>query len=149
MPLGHRSNSSVVYLICICISVVKTQLRNSACCCTDDLDQVTDNPGTSVPSTYLPEDVCLPAVLLWRRQWAWCEHGACGGAVAVLVTWYTSGLGYLMSVVMAPQNSMVAAVAVCMIVGGFLNGVEPRYRSLSPVMKHVFGELDSMPVLSS
>ncbi|KAL0037315.1 hypothetical protein WJX79_001603 [Trebouxia sp. C0005] len=59
--------------------------------------------------------------------------------VAVLVTWYTSGLGYLVSVVMAPQNSMVAAVAVCMIVGGFLNGVEPRYRSLSPVMKHVFG----------
>ncbi|KAL0020410.1 hypothetical protein WJX77_000240 [Trebouxia sp. C0004] len=59
--------------------------------------------------------------------------------VAVLVTWYTSGLGYLMSVVMAPQNSMVAAVAVCMIVGGFLNGVEPRYRSLSSVMKHVFG----------
>lgn len=59
--------------------------------------------------------------------------------VAVLVTWYTSGLGYLMSVVMAPQNSMVAAVAVCMIVGGFLNGIEPRYRSLSPIMKHVFG----------
>ena len=67
-----------------------------------------------------------------------------GDAVAVLVTWYTSGLGYLMSVVMAPQNSMVAAVAVCMIVGGFLNGVEPRYRSLSPVMKHVFGESNSM-----
>lgn len=61
-------------------------------------------------------------------------------AVAVLVTWYTSGLGYLMSVVMAPQNSMVAAVAVCMIVGGFLNGVEPRYRALTPIMKHVFGE---------
>ena len=47
-----------------------------------------------------------------------------------------------MSVVMAPQNSMVGAVAVCMIVGGFLNGVEPRYRSLSPVMKHVFGKND-------
>ena len=45
-----------------------------------------------------------------------------------------------MSVVMAPQNSMVAAVAVCMIVGGFLNGVEPRYRALTPIMKHVFGE---------
>lgn len=60
-------------------------------------------------------------------------------AVSVLVTWYTSGLGYLMSVVMAPQNSMVAAVATCMIVGGFLNGVEPRYRSLSPVMRKVIG----------
>ena len=68
----------------------------------------------------------------------------CLGAVAVLVTWYTSGLGYLMSVVMAPQNSMVGAVAVCMIVGGFLNGVEPRYRTLSPVMKHVFGEAPAL-----
>ena len=61
-------------------------------------------------------------------------------AVAVLVAWYTSGLGYLMSVIMAPQNSMVAAVAACMILGGFLNGVEPKYRSLSPVMKRVIGE---------
>lgn len=60
--------------------------------------------------------------------------------MAVLVTWYTSGLGYLMSVIMAPQNSMVAAVAVCMIVGGFLNGVEPRYRTLTTPMKHVFGK---------
>ena len=45
-----------------------------------------------------------------------------------------------MSVTLAPQNSMVAAVAVCMIVGGFLNGVEPRYRTLTTPMKHVFGE---------
>ena len=65
-------------------------------------------------------------------------------AVAVLVTWYTSGLGYLMSVVMAPQNSMVAAVATCMIVGGFLNGVEPRYRALSPIMQKVIGGLSKL-----
>ena len=64
--------------------------------------------------------------------------------VAVLVTWYTSGLGYLMSVVMAPQNSMVGAVATCMIVGGFLNGVEPRYRALSPIMQKVIGMLSSL-----
>ncbi len=73
--------------------------------------------------------------------------------VRVVTQWlcwsHSTRLGYLMSVVMAPQNSMVAAVTVCMVVGGFLNGVEPRYRSLSPVMKHVFGEFDSMPVLSS
>ena len=67
-------------------------------------------------------------------------NAVCGAAVAVLVTWYTSGLGYFMSVVMAPQNSMVAAVAVCMIVGGFLNGVEPKYRTLTTPMKHVFGQ---------
>ena len=70
----------------------------------------------------------------------------CRDAVAVLVTWYTSGLGYLMSVVMAPQNSMVAAVAVCMIVGGFLNGVEPKFRTLTTPMKHVFGQ--SSPLLA-
>lgn len=92
-----------------------------------------------------------PVVLLLQLQCQWCPttcklHAtdyptvcAAAVAVAVLVTWYTSGLGYLMSVVMAPQNSMVAAVATCMIVGGFLNGVEPRYRALSPVMQKVIG----------
>lgn len=34
-----------------------------------------------------------------------------------------------------------------MIVGGFLNGVEPRYRTLTTPMKHVFGE--SMAIASS
>ncbi|KAK9803611.1 hypothetical protein WJX72_004863 [[Myrmecia] bisecta] len=59
--------------------------------------------------------------------------------VSLLVVWYTTGLGYLLSVVMAPQNSMVAVVAVTLVFGGFLNGVEPKYRSLTQLMKHVFG----------
>ena len=61
-------------------------------------------------------------------------------AVAWLVAWYASGLGYWASVAMAPQNSMVAAATSVMIMGGFLNGVDPSFRSLSPFMKHVIGE---------
>lgn len=64
-------------------------------------------------------------------------------AVAWLVAWYASGLGYWASVAMAPQNSMVAAATTVMIMGGFLNGVDPRFRSLSPFMKHVIGMLYS------
>ena len=60
-------------------------------------------------------------------------------AVAVLVVWYASGVGYVASILMAPQNAMTAAVATVMIMGGFLNGVQPRYVSLSPFMKRAVG----------
>ncbi len=53
--------------------------------------------------------------------------------------WYCSGLGYVMSVMLEPQNSMVASVAIVLVLGGFFNGVEPRFRTLSPTMKTVFG----------
>jgi hypothetical protein len=39
-----------------------------------------------------------------------------------------------------PQNSMVASVAIVLVLGGFFNGVEPRFRTLTPTMKTVFGE---------
>lgn len=42
---------------------------------------------------------------------------------------------------MAPQNSMVAAATSIMVLGGFLNGVDPRFRDLSPFMKHVIGQI--------
>ncbi len=61
------------------------------------------------------------------------------GAVAVGVVWYCSGLGYVMSVMLEPQNSMVASVAIVLVLGGFFNGVEPRFRTLTPTMKTVFG----------
>ncbi len=60
-------------------------------------------------------------------------------AVSLGVTWYTSGLGYVMSVMLEQQNSMVASVAVCLVLGGFFNGIEPRFRTLSSFMKVVFG----------
>ena len=50
------------------------------------------------------------------------------------------GAGYWASVAMAPQNSMVAAATSIMVLGGFLNGVDPRFRDLSPFMKHVIGQ---------
>ena len=56
------------------------------------------------------------------------------------VVWYCSGLGYVMSVMLEPQNSMVASVAIVLVLGGFFNGVEPRFRTLTPTMKTVFGE---------
>ena len=72
-----------------------------------------------------------------------------GCAVAVLVTWYTSGLSYFMSVVLAPQNSMVAAVASCMVLGGFLNGVEPRFKELSNLMKGLVGEQSPVQLVAA
>ena len=39
--------------------------------------------------------------------------------MAVLVVWYASGVGYVASILMAPQNAMTAAVATVMIMGGF------------------------------
>ena len=63
---------------------------------------------------------------------SWC-------AVALLVVWYTSGVGYLMSVLLPPQSSLTAAVAAVMVLGGFFNGVQPRLRSLTPFTKHALG----------
>ena len=60
-------------------------------------------------------------------------------AVSLGVVWYTSGLGYVMSVMLEPANSMVASVAVCLVLGGFFNGIEPRYRTLSEPVKAIFG----------
>lgn len=61
-------------------------------------------------------------------------------AVALLTVWYTSGLSYFISVMLVPQNAMVAVVAITMVIGGFLNGVEPRLRNLSTFMKGVEGK---------
>ena len=67
------------------------------------------------------------------------SSAGCCPAVAVAVVWYCSGLGYVMSVMLEPQNSMVASVAIVLVLGGFFNGVEPRFRTLTPTMKAVFG----------
>lgn len=66
-------------------------------------------------------------------------------AVSLGVVWYTSGLGYVMSVMLEPANSMVASVAVCLVLGGFFNGIEPRLRTLSPAVKVIFGERSWVP----
>ena len=60
--------------------------------------------------------------------------------MAVLVVWYGSGVGCLMSVLLPPQSSLTAAVAAVMVLGGFLNGVQPQLRSLTPFTKRALGE---------
>ncbi|GAB4822174.1 hypothetical protein N2152v2_009220 [Parachlorella kessleri] len=57
----------------------------------------------------------------------------------LLVTWYCSSLGCLMSVVLRPANALVATIVVALMLGGFLNGVNPKYREMSPTMKRVSG----------
>eukprot|EP00884_Botryococcus_braunii_P009425 jgi/Botrbrau1/18484/Bobra.0072s0064.1 len=59
--------------------------------------------------------------------------------VAVLVVWYTSGLAYLCSILMAHQNAQIAAVSATVVCGGFLNGVQPRFRDLSKTMRVITG----------
>lgn len=84
-------------------------------------------------SVYVHSIPCAEAALLKYNE------QLCAAAVSVGVVWYTSGLGYVMSVMLEPQNSMVASVAVCLVLGGFFNGIEPRFRTLSSFMKVVFG----------
>ncbi|WIA38572.1 hypothetical protein OEZ86_001885 [Tetradesmus obliquus] len=43
-----------------------------------------------------------------------------------LVGWYTSGLGYLVSLSIAPKQSLVAGLAVALLLGGVANGVAPN-----------------------
>ena len=94
---------------------------------------------SSPPRTSLRFNKQGPALLRERQR----NQDVLVTAVAWMVAWYASGLGYWASVAMAPQNSMVAAATCIMILGGFLNGVDPRFRSLSPFMKHVIGEVPS------
>ena len=65
--------------------------------------------------------------------------------MAALVVWYASGVGCLMSVLLPPQSSLTAAVAAVMVLGGFLNGVQPRLRSLAPTTKHALGGQPASP----
>jgi ABC-type multidrug transport system ATPase subunit len=51
--------------------------------------------------------------------------------IGFLVVWWTSSAGCLISVLVNNSaNALVAAVAVVMIAGGFINGVSPNYREL-------------------
>ena len=56
-------------------------------------------------------------------------------AVGVLATFYCSSLATLMSVIVPPSSSLVAAVAAVMILGGQLNGVTPNLRKMAPALR--------------
>jgi len=56
--------------------------------------------------------------------------------VGLLVVWWTTSAGCLMSVLVGQQsNALVAAVAFVMITGGFINGVSPNYKELGATTK--------------
>ena len=58
--------------------------------------------------------------------------------IGVLVVWWTSSAGCLISILVGqPANALVAAVAVVMIAGGFINGVSPNYRELGAATKRI------------
>ena len=56
--------------------------------------------------------------------------------IAVLVVWWTTSAGTLISVLVGDQsNALVAAVAFVLITGGFINGVSPNYKELGDFTK--------------
>lgn len=58
--------------------------------------------------------------------------------VAVLVVWWTSSAGCLISVLVNNSaNALVATVILVMICGGFINGVSPNYRDMSAATKRI------------
>ncbi|RMZ54405.1 hypothetical protein APUTEX25_001981, partial [Auxenochlorella protothecoides] len=57
--------------------------------------------------------------------------------IGVLVVFWCASLGCLMSIIMGNNSALVASVAILMVIGGFINGVNPVYRSLSPLLKGI------------
>ena len=58
--------------------------------------------------------------------------------IGMLVVWWTSSAGCLISVLVNnPSSALVASVAVVMISGGFINGVSPNYRDLGETTKRL------------
>ncbi|PRW59962.1 white-brown complex 30 [Chlorella sorokiniana] len=55
--------------------------------------------------------------------------------VGVLVVWYCTSLGTLMSVLAPPSSSLMATAALLLIAGGMLNGVSPNYRDMAPALR--------------
>ncbi|KAF8058431.1 ABCG25 [Scenedesmus sp. PABB004] len=44
----------------------------------------------------------------------------------VVVGWYASGMGYLVSLACAPKNALIAGLAAALLLGGVANGVKPE-----------------------
>jgi hypothetical protein len=51
--------------------------------------------------------------------------------VLLLIGWYTSALGHLVSMLISPQNTLLAGVALGLILGGVANGIVPAVHTLS------------------
>ncbi|KAF8061902.1 ABCG21 [Scenedesmus sp. PABB004] len=53
-------------------------------------------------------------------------------SVLVLVGWYCSGVGYLVSLATPPRQALVAGLAIALLLGGVANGVAPKVWQLAP-----------------
>lgn len=56
--------------------------------------------------------------------------------IGMLVVWWTSSAGCLISILAGQQaTALIASVTVVLVTGGFINGVNPNYRQLSTTTK--------------
>jgi hypothetical protein len=53
-------------------------------------------------------------------------------AILLCIAWYTTGLGYLVSMWFSSQNALLAGIAVGLLLGGVANGVQPPQFTLPP-----------------
>ena len=51
--------------------------------------------------------------------------------VLLLIGWYTTALGYLVSMTVSPQNTLLAGIALGLVLGGVANGIVPAVHTLS------------------
>jgi len=57
----------------------------------------------------------------------------------VAVHWTCSGMGMFFSTIVAPDKSLLIAVLVPLIMGAFLNGISPSYKTSSKFVKVIMG----------
>jgi ABC-type multidrug transport system ATPase subunit len=57
--------------------------------------------------------------------------------VFLVVYWYSSGLGILISLVVDPQSATLVGVIVPIVMGGFFSGLAPSLSSMQPALKAI------------
>eukprot|EP00475_Leptophrys_vorax_P017191 TRINITY_DN2380_c0_g2_i2.p1 TRINITY_DN2380_c0_g2~~TRINITY_DN2380_c0_g2_i2.p1 ORF type:complete len:1054 (+),score=272.70 TRINITY_DN2380_c0_g2_i2:35-3196(+) len=55
--------------------------------------------------------------------------------IFLAVYWYSSGLGILISLIIAPQSATLVGVLIPIIMGGFFSGLAPQLSSMGPVLQ--------------
>ena len=84
---------------------------------------------------FLPIAFILPLRALLSPLVGWPQHIA----ATVLSSWATTGLGVLISIVFKPNSSLLVAVLVSLVLGGFVSGYAPFLKSYSDAFLWVPG----------